>query len=266
MCEFCHKHGEGEIWYLQEKNYFNQFNKLNKSVERVFGNDGKWLVDSLKWGETYKKAPKIVQKLVREYVVRKQKKEHFGQIIPIEDVEKILSFTKAIVRISCICRKATLGKEVRYCYGLSMNHDNFKEHPGYKGDVEILTKEQAMKEFRKLDKNGLIHSIWTFTTPYIGGICNCDYDCVAFKSRLKYNVPVFFKAEYFAKIDYDKCNGCKTCMKQCMFGAISFSLANKKCNIDEAICYGCGICRSVCTHEAISFSQRSKVSSVKENW
>ena len=33
---------------------------------------------------------------------------------------------------------------------------------------------------REHEKEGLCHTVWTFQTPFIGGICNCDRaDCLA---------------------------------------------------------------------------------------
>jgi hypothetical protein len=40
--------------------------------------------------------------------------------------------------------------------------------------LETLSKEEALDSIRKLDKEGLVHSVWTFKTPFIGGLCNCD--------------------------------------------------------------------------------------------
>ena len=44
----------------------------------------------------------------------------YGQILPMEEIEKIFEFINSVVRLPCICRKATMGSEQRYCYGLSM--------------------------------------------------------------------------------------------------------------------------------------------------
>ena len=43
-----------------------------------------------------------------------------GQVLPIEDVERILGFTNSVVRTACICRYAAGQRDARYCYGISM--------------------------------------------------------------------------------------------------------------------------------------------------
>jgi hypothetical protein len=56
----------------------------------------------------------------------KDEKIHYGQVVPIEDVERILEFTNTVVRAACICRHVTLGREKRYCYGVSFGSDGGK--------------------------------------------------------------------------------------------------------------------------------------------
>jgi MinD superfamily P-loop ATPase len=101
-------------------------------------------------------------------------------------------------------------------------------------------------------ENGLVHSIWTFKTPFIGAICNCDHDCLAYKIQISSDLMnIMFKAEYIADIDPIKCVGCRNCQKLCQFGAVEYSAVNERCYINSTKCYGCGVCRSVCKKEAI---------------
>lgn len=51
---------------------------------------------------------------------RTQKQIHYGQVVPIEDVEKIFELTNSIVRVPCYCRYNTIGKGKRHCYGISL--------------------------------------------------------------------------------------------------------------------------------------------------
>jgi MinD superfamily P-loop ATPase len=65
-----------------------------------------------------------------------------------------------------------------------------------------------------------------------------------------------FRAEYVAALDSGACDGCRSCMRLCQFGAMGFSAAQKKVCIDPRRCYGCGVCRSSCKREAISLRPR----------
>lgn len=133
--------------------------------------------------------------------------------------------------------------------------------------LENVTKEEALDNFRQYEKEGLCHSVWTFVTPFIGGICNCDRsDCLAMKATVTHGFPVMFRAEYLAEVDPDLCNGCRQCMRVCQFGAIGYSAATKKVFIDPLRCYGCGICRASCTKDAIDLHDRASLPAVANLW
>jgi NAD-dependent dihydropyrimidine dehydrogenase PreA subunit len=207
------------------------------------------------------------------------KKIHFGQIVPIEEIEQIFGFVNSIVRVACICRHVTLGKEKRYCYGISLSPDggklaeiyrnldkNFFSGPDVTG-FEKLTKDEAISSFHTHEHEGLCHSVWTFHTPFIGGICNCDRsDCLAMRTTVTHATPVMFRGEYVAEIDLDACAGCRECMRVCQFGAVTYSASNKKAVIDQKWCYGCGICRSACKKNAIRLEERSKAPIAANLW
>ena len=191
MCEFCHQHGEGRKWYLNARNYaedllsdarrrrfLDQFN--NAPPEKLFsvfeGFDSH--MDRLN------QMPGIVRRLLSWRATNRQKKNHYGQVVPIEDVERIFEFVNSLVRINCICRYATLRSEQRYCYAVSMvpgggqmgemvRGSSLLNGPGSMG-LETLTKEEALAAFRDHEYESLCHSVWTFVTPFIGCICNCD--------------------------------------------------------------------------------------------
>ena len=284
MCEFCLKHGEGEKWYLQAKNYsddllsdvrrrrfiegFADSEAIAREAARGFGQ-----MDRLK------KAPRFIRDMVKRNVTRKMKKVHFGQVVPIEEIEQIFGFTNSIVRVACICRQTTLGKEKRFCYGISLSPNGGMLAEIFRGldknstggpdasSFEALTKEEAIASFRAHEQEGLCHTVWTFHTPFIGGICNCDRaDCLAMRSTLTHATPVMFRGEYVAEVDPDLCVGCRECMRLCQFGAATFSASNKKAVIDQRWCYGCGVCRAACEQDAIRLEDRAKSPIAADLW
>jgi ferredoxin len=282
MCEFCHKHGEGEKWYLQAKNYSDDLLsdlRRRKFVDNLGLELRALMKEDQKFGRLHK-MPAFVRDVLTPYISNRRKKTHFGQVVPIEDIERIFGFSNTIVRLACACRNVRFGSDKeRYCYGVSLSpqggmyEKRIKEiDPNYlKGpnttNIEVLTKEAAMEYFRQYEKEGLCHTIWTFVTPFIGGICNCDRsDCNAMLANLHYGVPVMFRAEYVAEVNPELCNGCRQCMRVCQFGAIGYSAVNKKITIDKRQCYGCGICRSSCTNDAIKLLERSSLPAVSNIW
>ncbi len=281
MCEFCHKHGEGKKWYLQAKNYshdllsdlkrrkfISQFHPNSESISKAF--------------EKLKRAPgekSFIGNLLMSFSVGKMKKIHYGQVLPLEDVETILGFVNSIVRLECICRKSLLGSEQRYCYGVSMEPDGgelFKLMQGISGDyragphasgLEFMTKEETLANFGKYEQEGLCHTVWTFITPFIAGICNCDRsDCGAMKATFAHGFPMLFRAEYAAELNPDLCTGCRECMRVRQFGAMGYSAANKRIMIDQSRCYGCGICRSSCAMDAIKLRGREAIPAAAGLW
>ncbi len=280
MCEFCLKHGEGKKWYLEARNYSEDLASdidRRKMIADFFEHQDE-IPRFVAKADRLQTLPKFVRDWFVYMITRKQKKVHYGQVVPIEDVEKIFDLTNSIVRVACYCRYNTIGKEKRYCYGISLTPDSgmadiikglgdsFLTGP-FTAGLETLTREEALESFQRHEREGLCHTVWTFQTPFIGGLCNCDRsDCWAMRFTLSHGIPVMFRAEYVGQIEPDACNGCRACLHQCQFGALSWSASNKKAVIDQRWCYGCGICRAVCREKAISLVERAQCPAAANMW
>ena len=112
MCEFCAKHGDGGKWYFQAKNYSED---LASDLRRVrttakvmaYFQDG--LAKDLSQVESsFPRLPQVGRQLLGSLISRRYKKEHFGQVVPIEDVEAIFGMVNSIVRVPCVCRAVTV--------------------------------------------------------------------------------------------------------------------------------------------------------------
>lgn len=262
MCEFCTKHGEGQKWYLTMRNYSRELweqNHREEFVEHFMA----------RFEEQYGKATVLLDKTSRKPIIgrlisriasHQQKAEHWGQIVPIEDIELIVDMQDSIARFPCVCRQLTTGRQERYCFGLGVDPTGYLgKYPDYSQSLELLEKEEAKKLLRFFDKQGFVHSIWTFKTPFIGGLCNCDQDCFAYRINVKAKLlKNMFRAEYVGLVDWDLCNGCKKCLLACQFGAIHFSNTLKRATIDMMQCYGCGVCRAICDKVAITLKPRTE--------
>ncbi len=281
MCEFCHKHGEGKKWYLRAENYSDDLLsdiRRRRVIEDIFSGPERLRADLAKL-EKLDRVPALIRGAMVRVLSTRQKKTHYGQVVPIEDLERILEFVNSVVRVPCICRKVTRGREARFCYGLSvapqggafsgiiagLDRSIFRG-PDMSG-FETLSRAEALESWREHEREGLCHSVWTFRTPFIGGLCNCDRsDCIAMKATVTHQFPVMFRAEYVAAIDPDGCTGCRQCMKACQFGAISYSRAEEKSVVDERRCFGCGICRASCARGAVSLLDRASVPACAKLW
>jgi len=281
MCEFCLKHGEGKKWYLQAKNYSEDLlsDARRRRFIEEFVSDTEDLERKVQRLDRLEKVPRSLRGLIGRMISARMKRDHFGQVVPIEDVERIFEMMNSIVRIACICRHVTLGQEKRYCYAISLAPNGGKlgeivrglDHTFLGGPdvagMETLSKDEAVAALREHEQEGLCHSVWTFRSPFIGGVCNCDRsDCLAMRCTVTHGVPIMFRAEYVAEVDPDACVGCRQCMRVCQFGAMAYSASDRKVRIDQRWCYGCGICRSVCTKDAIRLRERSKVPVAANRW
>lgn len=280
MCEFCVQHGDGKKWYLQARNYSEDLLadvRRRRVITEFFGPR---LERRRRRGlGLRKRMPPFIQRVLKARASRRMKKSHFGQVLPLEDVARVFDFVNSIVRVPCACRHSTLGREERYCYGVSVGpgggafaellrgiDDSFLSGPDGSG-LELLSVEEALQAFAEHEQEGLCHTVWTFAAPFIGGICNCDRsDCLAMRATLTHDVKTMFRAEYVAAVNPEMCSGCRSCMRVCQFGALGYSAANKKAVVDEMACYGCGVCRSACPQDAIQLLARCDTPSVARLW
>jgi len=284
MCEFCHQHGEGKIWYLQAENYSNDLASDIRRRMKIPAEDklGSVLLRQdfrQKQYQQLDQRPKWLQSVLKPYLSRymlsRRKELHYGQVLPIEDVEQVFGIVNSIVRVPCYCRKAALGTDERYCYLWSMGLppemakeiDSSYDSGPHAPENEKVTKEEALDLIREHAREGCLHTIWTLPTPFINGICNCDrWECNALRSTLGNGLNLVFKAEYVAKVDPELCNGCRQCMRVCQYGALGCSATLEKVMVDPLKCAGCGICRMVCKQDAITLSDRSTHPVAANEW
>jgi ferredoxin len=275
MCEFCQKYGEGQKWYLQARNFVGElFNDQRKQyIANLYENFETMLAHGFAAADRLDTSdPAIIQALAQAH--ERQKEEHFGQVIPLEDVEKILDTTVNVVRMPCVCRSVLHGvHDARFCFHFATfksdlwPKDFFDQWPDWSRDLDVVTKEEAKKDFQKLGRQGVVHTVWHWGAPWIGSFCNCSpADCIGLSRGLELRQRLVFKSEYVAAIDIEKCNGCRDCMKICPFGAIKYAASSAKCTADQLQCFGCGACRSVCAHDAITLFDRNAIPALANEW
>ncbi len=290
MCEFCTKHGEGRKWYLEMKNYASELLHAELSPrekEMVRANTrAEWLA---RFSDNFvapavNGVPKPLEQLMsamassvdlqvplpgEDQVLEGHKMTHFAQVLPMEDVEKVIDMVDSITRLPCGCRFLSTGKtDKRYCFGLGKEPTGLMANfPGASASLEVLGKEEAKKIIREYDQEGLIHTLWTGVTPFIFGLCNCDRDCLAYKTYIEQRgVPSFFRGEYVCRVNADLCTGCKDCLRQCQFGAQFYSSGLGKVYIDPTRCFGCGVCRPACATDAIQLIPRQEDPQAANVW
>lgn len=269
MCEFCTKHGDGQVWFKNANNYANDLiSDLNRRryIKDFFTSTIESGVVNIGRLETiYQKKKNLPERLVRQ-MVDTAKKEHFGQVVTIEDIREIVGKAATVVRIPCACRWAALKKENRCCYSVSYTPETWYQDldMSYFGKarnmgLESVTPEAAISQMKSLEKDGAVHTIWTMHTPFIGAICNCQPgDCLGLRS-LAIDVETMYRGEERTEVDTSLCDGCGLCQDACHFDAIaSTTLAGEfRAEIDSDKCFGCGLCRNHCPQGALGMVARN---------
>jgi ferredoxin len=279
MCQFCVEHGEGKRWYLQANNYaFDLDTDLKRReyvIEFVRGFDA-MRSTAITAGEMLRKLPAPLARLGRDVISKRQQKTHFGQPLPLEDCEQVLELATSITVIPCICRMHERGKSAEeVCIlvttkpvidVLTEAFSTYDDGPDL-DDFHTMTKDQTMALLRSCEERGLMHSIWTFQTPFTAAICNCNLasGCMAMKLTAGYGVKIMWRGETVARVDGDACTGCGECVRLCPFDALEVSPRHLVSHSSE-MCWGCGICRSGCSQGAITLVDRREVPAVANHW
>jgi ferredoxin len=269
MCDLCTKHGEGKVWYKNAKNYAADLlsdlgrrryieNFLTTAFSEGFQTLGR--LETI-----YRKKGKLPE-AVKIALVNKAKAEHFGQVLPIEEISEVVRQARTVVRMPCACRWNLGKKEERCCYAVSYGPEAWYQgiDMGYFGmasdeGLESLSSDTAIEQMKAMEADGSVHTIWTMMTPFIGAICNCSPDeCLAMRTLSATSVETMERAEYVASVDEGLCTGCGLCDAQCHFHAIESVTRNgRSCaRVDLHNCFGCGLCRGACNTGAISLVLR----------
>lgn len=269
MCDLCAKHGDGKIWYKNAVNYSQDLladlerrryieNFLTTAFSEGFRTLGRL--------ETIYRKKGRLPEAVKTAMVAKAKAEHFGQVLPIEEISEVVRRARTVVRMPCACRWNIGKKEERCCYAVSYGPGAWYKDIdmgcfGMASDegLESLSADTALDQMKAMETDGAVHTIWTMMTPFIGAICNCSPDeCLAMRTLSRTTVETMERAEQVATVDEALCAGCGLCDTRCHFRAIeSVTRSGISCaRVDPHSCFGCGLCRGACDAGAISLVSR----------
>jgi NAD-dependent dihydropyrimidine dehydrogenase PreA subunit len=265
MCEFCVRHGDGKKWYLRAENYAQELlhdarraKYIEDFIPEVSAKAGRWLrvLD-----RANRLSPRLTQQVSRR-TSRRMQAIHFGQVVPIEDVAAVLAIAGQVVRIPCVCRTVLEKKERAVCYLIAASPDTLgfrgllgsrEETAPFVAGMERVSPDAALAQMTALEDEGAIQTVWTFITPFIGAICNCDpTGCLAVNFTRR-GLALYFPGEGKAAVDTGRCTGCGSCVEVCQFSALSLG-AQEHAVVDAARCHGCGICRRRCPEEALALT------------
>lgn len=279
MCRMCEMLGDGDIWYLNPKNYAHQMYRvpqglvsteaMREAAARPAGEMAREAAVARANGDM-----ENFHRIINDVNAR-ESRQAGSQVLPLKDAQAVMDLVQGpLGAMMCICRKLFRGTEEASlkeysCLGLGTGMLKWERWPErYRGGVEFLSPSQAKEWLEYWDKRGYVHIIMQEGQNFIGGLCNCDYPtCEMIRLRLDYGlVNHMVKAEYVAKVDYDRCSGCTQCVARCQFGALRYEVALDKANVDPLKCFGCGLCETKCPREAIKLLPRKAFPALKDAW
>lgn len=280
MCQFCVEHGEGKRWYLEAQNYAHDLESDLRRRDyivhfiRDFDTTRSTALTAMALLERF---PRPVERAVKNMWSRRQQDNHFGQPVALEDCEKILELATSVTVIPCICRQHAPNRVAEpVCMLVTTQPMEAVLESGFKDyvngptldDFHKMSRQEALALLRSCEERGLMHSVWTFLTPFTAAICNCNISsgCLAMSLTVGHDLKVMWRGEDIAILDAEKCVGCGACAKLCPFDAITVAGRRAPVVHDRAKCWGCGICRAGCRTDAITLVDRRSVPEVARLW
>ncbi|MFC1822371.1 ATP-binding protein [Thermodesulfobacteriota bacterium] len=183
--------------------------------------------------------------------------EASSEVLPFEEVNKIIEEAEVITVIPCLCRTVASNKcdhllEADFVFGAWADY-----LIKYRG-ARRWTKEEALERLIECEKDGLMHLTGN-AQQGSAVICNCcTCCCKALKGLTKLHNPrSFVRSNFEPEIDQEKCTLCLKCERVCQMGAITKlpgyeeDGSDSKMVVHEAQCVGCALCASHCPEDAI---------------
>jgi NAD-dependent dihydropyrimidine dehydrogenase PreA subunit len=179
-----------------------------------------------------------------------------SQILPFDNVLKIVDDARSLAVTACTCRLTAKKCESPVEVCLQLNRA--AEYTIKRGTGREVTKEEAKEIIKKSEEAGLVH-VTDNRADNEHIICNCcPCCCIVLPLILKERKRVLLApSRFLPKVDADKCTLCQTCVEACPVDALSMDNggAEEKVAVEEDLCIGCGQCAYQCPEEAIALKE-----------
>lgn len=189
---------------------------------------------------------------------------HNDLVLLLDELEEMIEVAPVIRVLPCDCKmladRCDHSREVCLWFSPEMIERKTRgQDLGWE-----LTKEEALKLVRSINKEGLMHTgspfNWREEGPTV--VCSCC-TCCCYPFRAAQELGTKGKwpySRYIAKYDPSLCSHCGRCTKRCQFKAFTFSdekvkvgnREKKKIHFEPELCWGCGLCAETCPEKAIT--------------
>lgn len=240
-----------DIPFILKENYKREDIKKFAELSRKFFVDDKYYKT---WQTSRKGIPRFRVLTVSEEI------EPEKEIMPIEEVYKIIDKWDDFAIIPCPCRQRKEVEGIRECKGKYPIHNCTLLGPYAKAVLEMgdpVIKSATREEIKKLTKEasevGLVHCTdnTAENTTILCACCECCCGMLGGLTRFD-NPRAIARANYVSLINEEKCTGCETCLERCKFNAITI---DGVAHVDRDKCIGCGLCAVTCPSNAITMAR-----------
>ncbi len=179
-----------------------------------------------------------------------------SQILPFDNVLKIIDDARSLAVTACTCRLTAkkCASPVEVCLQLN----RAAEYTIKRGTGREVTKEEAKEIIRKSEEAGLVH-VTDNRADNEHIICNCcSCCCIVLPMILKERKRVLLApSRFLPEVDADTCTLCEMCVEACPVDALSLEgdRAEDKVAVMEDLCIGCGQCAYQCPEDAIALKE-----------
>jgi ferredoxin len=235
----------------REKKLARLFHQLFREISDMVQNHYEPVVDFLKT------VPPITRVIPVQQEVGAQKDD----VLPYEDVKKIIERFEKIAVSTCYCRheKDLLGepcqvtRERENCFIFGQTAEFVIR---YRFGRQI-SKQEAFNIMEKARDDGLVHKAFHVKQDIRNeeyAICNCCRCCCGtFQIYHLGGAPMQTYSSYLAEVKSAECTGCGVCLEKCPMEAVR--MAEDTAVIDEKKCIGCGVCAHQCPASAITLKR-----------
>ncbi len=240
-----------DIPFILKKNIEHKDAKKFAELSRKFFVDDKYYNT---WQTSRKGTPRFRVLTVSEEV------ESEKEIIPIEEVYKIIDKWDDFAIIPCPCRQRKEVEGIRECKDKYPIHNCTLFGPYAKAvlemndpDIKPATREDIRKLTMEASEVGLVHCTdnQAENTSILCACCECCCGMIGGLTRLD-NPRALARANFISKVNEELCVACETCLERCKFDAIE---VDDKAEIDSDKCVGCGLCAVTCPENALSMER-----------
>ncbi|MFX1338352.1 MAG: 4Fe-4S binding protein [Promethearchaeota archaeon] len=249
MFEYTLNRGEtGE----KQKKLAKAFDKLFRGMSEVTQKNYETVVKG------FKNFPPVTRIVPVEEKIEELPEE---QILPYEEVSKIIDKYEDIAYTHCYCRHekdllddpCKITQERTNCLLFGKSAQFVIEHKF----GEPIGKDEAKRILKLSEDEGLVHKAFhVHLKPELEeeAICNCCKCCCGIFQMYYGGIsPYHCYTSYLAQVNDSECIGCGTCVEKCPMEAID--LEDTIAVVDINKCIGCGVCAHHCPESAINLKR-----------